>query len=139
MWLGKITSLFLVIYCVYSSHEWKELEHCMIISPHNAVLAFVIQVCVLVQQTKWGAYYSTMVTLLDLSLSNHYQGVAINNCYFDLLPVISGMPQDSIHGPLLFLVYTNNMWSCIQGHSKQSGCSGFGRTTISQSINKIPF
>ena len=47
-------------------------------------------------------------------LANHYQRVSINNCYSDLLPVVSGVPQGSILGPLLFLVYINNMSSYIK-------------------------
>ena len=38
-------------------------------------------------------------------LTNRYQRVAINNCFSNLLPVISGVPQGSILGPLFFLVY----------------------------------
>ena len=42
-------------------------------------------------------------------LSNCQQCVKINNKYSHLLPVLSGIPQGSILGPLLFLVYVNDI------------------------------
>ena len=42
-------------------------------------------------------------------LSGRMQCVSIEDTKSDLLPVISGVPQGSILGPLLFLAYTNDM------------------------------
>ena len=46
-------------------------------------------------------------------LTNHFQKVSINNSLSDTLPVISGDPQGSILGPILFLIYMNDISSSI--------------------------
>ena len=47
---------------------------------------------------------STLWSWFKDYLSNRYQRVTINNSYSDPLPVVSGVPQGSILGPLLFIM-----------------------------------
>jgi hypothetical protein len=51
-------------------------------------------------------------------LCDRQQRVVLDGVYSDWLPVLSGVPQGSILGPLLFLVYVNDMPNYVQGDSK---------------------
>ena len=42
-------------------------------------------------------------------LSARLQRVSINRCTSDLLPVLSGVPHGSILGPILFLIFVNDI------------------------------
>ena len=50
-----------------------------------------------------------VLELLIDYLSNRSQYVALHDCYFTLLPINCGVPQGSILGPILFLLYVNDI------------------------------
>ena len=54
-----------------------------------------------------------LVVLLTLFLSNRSQHVMVDGCRSTLVNVESGVPQGSISGPLLFLLYTSDPLSIL--------------------------
>ena len=60
---------------------------------------------------KWKLFVLQVVILklLQSFLSNRYQRVTINGQTSDWLPMLAGVPQGSILGMLLFLLYINNL------------------------------
>ena len=71
--------------------------------PHKQLLAKLWNIGVTGSAWTWFRSY----------LAGRTQCVSINNCLSKCLPVLSGVPQGSILGPLLFLVYINDLPSAI--------------------------
>ena len=51
----------------------------------------------------------TLLKWLTHYLSFRHQYVCVNSSSSDILPVYSEVPQGSVHGPLLFIVYVNDI------------------------------
>ena len=49
-----------------------------------------------------------------LSVSNRSQLVLVDGCRSKLVTVVSGVPQGSVLGPLLFLLYTSELFSILE-------------------------
>ena len=56
----------------------------------------------------------SVLSVLTQFLSNRSQHVMVDGCRSKLVDVVSGVPQGSVFGPLLFLMYTLEFYSILE-------------------------
>ena len=70
-------------------------------------------------------------------LNGRYHYVTIDGVSSELLPVISGVPQGSILGPLLFLIYINEVPEQVRRHQTSKSARAYVHTYIHNYIPLI--
>ena len=69
---------------------------------------------ILLHKLKYYGIQGNSLKLLSSYLSNRYQYVEYNNTISNMLRITTGVPQGSILGPLLFLIYINDIKNVCQ-------------------------
>ena len=87
----------------------------------------------------------SVLSVLTHFLSNRSQYVLVDGCRSKLVNVVSGVPQGSVLGPLLFLLYTSELFSILEnklvGYADDSTLiavvpSPCARVTVAESLNR---
>ena len=60
---------------------------------------------ILIDKLKYYGINGTNLNLFSSYLNNHKQYTEIDHIKSNMLPITTGMPQGSILGPLLFIIY----------------------------------
>ena len=86
-----------------------------------------------------------MLSVLTQFLSNRSQYVSVDGCRSKLVNIMSGVPQGSVLGLLLFLLYTSELFSILEnkliGYADDSTLiavvpSPGVRVTVAESLNR---
>ena len=59
-------------------------------------------------------YWRFCLVNIDKDLINQSQNVMVDGCRSKLVNVVLGVPQGSVLGPLLFILYTSELFSILE-------------------------
>ena len=105
------------IYCYLSMNHVEErlsLPHLWIWVRHSILL---IMSCCCNVFINWLFVYSTEIQWFSSYISDRVQWVKRNHLSFGWGPVLGGIPQESALGPLLLLIYVNDILLQMQNGS----------------------
>lgn len=69
--------------------------------------------CVLLEKLKYYGFESKAIDFINSYLSHRFQSVCCNGNFSNFLPVNTGVPQGSILGPTIFIIYVNDLTAAI--------------------------
>ena len=78
-----------------------------------------------------------MINIIQSFLSNRKQRVTIDGKYSDWAEVQAGFPQGSLLGPLLFLIYINNLVEVVESEIRIFADDTFIFTVVNQHCTDI--
>jgi len=124
--ISKHQHAFIKKHSTVTIYNLLECTHDWAISLHGGVNVDVIYVdfsrafdsvvyCKLIYKlTKYGKS-GCVITWINAFLTDRYQCVIIEHCFCEWSPVISGEPQRSVLGPILFIMYIDDIFEVFLG------------------------